>query len=144
MFSLFLWKCLQNCITFYLSGNVKWTSADRIAFPLLQAPPDLSLVTMVTEAGCPTIHCSRPAPIASLWLATALRKTRVELNALKRKSAFSPLIFCVSMLSPGCDNGPQVVYGLPEPVSLHHQIQLVVLLWLTWQAKAGQLTQPLL
>lgn len=88
MFSLFLWKCLQNCITFYLSGCLKRTSADRIAFPLLQAPPDLSLVTMVTEAGCPTMHCSRPAPIASLWLATALIKTRVELNPLKRKSAF--------------------------------------------------------
>lgn len=55
--------------------GVEQTSADRIAFPLLQAPPDLSLVTIVTEAGCPTMHCSSPAPIASLWLATALLKT---------------------------------------------------------------------
>lgn len=31
---------------------------------------------MVTDAACPTTQCSRPAPIASLWLATALMKTK--------------------------------------------------------------------
>lgn len=66
----------QNCATFYACVGIIRTSADRIALPLLQAPPDLSLVTMVTEAGCPTMHCSRPPPMASLWLATALKKTR--------------------------------------------------------------------
>lgn len=54
------------------------TSADRTALPFLQAPPDLSLVTTVTEAGCPTRHSSSPAPMASLWLATALMKTSRE------------------------------------------------------------------
>lgn len=69
-----------------LSVAAEQTSAERIALPLLQAPPDLSLVTMVTDAGCPTMHCSRPAPMASLWLATALKakmKNRVKIrNAL--------------------------------------------------------------
>lgn len=73
--------------------GVKQTSADRIALPLLQAPPDLSLVTIVTEAGCPTMHCSRPAPMASLWLATALkkrRKTRTERMSLMVLNAKMP------------------------------------------------------
>lgn len=46
-------------------------------------------------------------------------------------------------LSPCRDDGPQVVYGLPQPVSLQHQIQLVILLRLTRQAEASQLAQPL-
>lgn len=97
--------CLQNSTKLSLIGVVKQTSADRIALPLLQAPPDLSLVTIVTEAGCPTMHCSSPAPIASLWLATALMKTRVERegasNGVKCKNAFSSTglnIFCLSHL----------------------------------------------
>lgn len=57
-------------------STVAPTSADRMALPFLQAPPDLSLVTTVTEAGCPTQHSSSPAPIASLWLATALMEMR--------------------------------------------------------------------
>lgn len=46
--------------------------------------------------------------------------------------------------SPGGDDGPQVVYGLPEPIRLHHQIQLVVLLRLTRQAEPIRFPQPLL
>lgn len=79
-------------MTFYLTGDVKQTSADMIALPLLQAPPDLSLVTMVTEAGFPTMHCSRPVPMASLWLATALRKRRKmcenQSNCYQQKCSF--------------------------------------------------------
>lgn len=37
-------------------------------------------------------------------------------------------------VSPGGDNGTQVVDGLPQSICLHHQIQLVILLWLIWQA----------
>lgn len=37
-------------------------------------------------------------------------------------------------VSPCGDDGPQVVDRLPQSVCLYHQIQLVVLLWLTWQA----------
>lgn len=61
------------------------TSADRMALPFLQAPPDLSLVTTVTEAGCPTQHSSSPAPMASLWLATALMETSTDTEADVRK-----------------------------------------------------------
>lgn len=62
----------------------------------------------------------------------------VELKGGKKKD-----IYLDPLVSPGRDDGPQVVDGLPQPVRLHHQIQLVILLWLTWQAKAGQLSQPL-
>lgn len=128
----------QQSFTSFLSliGVIKRTSADRIALPLLQAPPDLSLVTMVTEAECPTMQCSSPAPIASLWLATALEKMRAEGNSclmILNVGLFLPPAETLVCVSPGGDNGTQVVDGLPQSIRLHHQIQLVILLWLIWQ-----------
>lgn len=69
---------LQNSCS---PAAVTQTSADRIALPFLQAPPDLSRVTTVTEAGCPTQHSSSPAPMASLWLATALMEMSTDTEA---------------------------------------------------------------
>lgn len=71
------------------------TSAESIALPLLQAPPDLSLVTMVTEAGCPTMHCSRPWPMASLWLATALsKKMNIRVGQRQKTVWLSQMLWC--------------------------------------------------
>lgn len=82
------------------------------------------------------MQCSSPAPIASLWLATALEKMRAECDSclILNVGLFLPPAETLVCVSPGGDNGTQVVDGLPQSICLHHQIQLVILLWLIWQA----------
>jgi len=102
---------------------------------------------MVTEAGWPTMHCSRPAPMASLWLATALRERREikwRSGGVERKRRSCSGGAGPACVSPGGDDGPQVVDGLPQPVGLQQQVQLVVLLRLTRQAESRQPAEPLL
>lgn len=83
------------------------------------------------------MQCSSPAPIASLWLATALEKMKAEGDSclmILNVGLFLPLAETLVCVSPGGDNGTQVVDGLSQSIRLHHQIQLVILLWLIWQA----------